>query len=94
MIGTAIEAKGIISARTNFYDAVDGEVLGIVFQIVPRTRVNVPHVGAGNVDIAGSSPLSEGWASPQFLYKNGVPSCQRYWPSLDASERPDQRCRD
>ena len=51
MIGTAIEAKGIISARTNFYDAVDGEVLWIVFQIVPRTRVNVPHVGAGNVDI-------------------------------------------
>ena len=46
------KSQGIISTRSNFDNTVDGEILGVVFKIVPSSGHNIAHVCAGDVDIA------------------------------------------
>ena len=50
MVALPVKAQGIIGTRTKFNHTVNREILRVVFEIVPRTRVNVSHVGAGDVN--------------------------------------------
>ena len=51
MVAASVESERIISAGTKFYNTVNREVLWVIFEVIPRARHDVAHVGARDVNI-------------------------------------------
>ena len=51
VVALAVKSERIVGTRSNFDHAVNREILRVVFQVVPRAGVDVPHVGAGDVNV-------------------------------------------
>ena len=51
VVALTVETKREVGTWPDLNNTVDGEVLGVVFQVVPRTGHDVAHVGAGDVDV-------------------------------------------
>ena len=51
VIALAVKSERIVGTRSNFDHAVNREILRVVFQVVPRAGIDVPHVGAGDVNV-------------------------------------------
>ena len=46
-----IESKGVVCAGTDFNNPVNWKILRVIFEVVPGSGLDVPHVGAGDVHV-------------------------------------------